>query len=519
LLRVSGARIVPAGKVDRLVAAALIGMAAVGAVIRIVYANQDLFADELATYWIISTNGFGGVVDTVHTTAEITPPLSFVLSWLATRIDLSAEMLRLPALIGGIGTIPLVYAIGARTVGRGAALLATALTTLSPFMVYYSAEARGYGLMMFLLLCSTLAMLLAVERGGARWWVAYGLLTAATAYTHYTAVFVMATQFAWVLWAHPQARRPAIVAVLGAAVLFVPWLSGLKGDLDSPTTKILSQLSPFDLESIRISLQHWALGFPYATAGGLTKMPGVPALILLAGSLAAAAVGLYEQRGRLRAWFASSDHRFVLVLALALATPLGTAIASLVGDNVFGTRNLAASWPYLAIAGSAVLTVGTMRTRVLAAALAVLAFAIATTKMLTESDYERPTFGDAAAYVEESPAEVVVDAAALTPGPLTNFDFSLDPGIEIFRLGIPAEKDHPFGFDDPIPVDEDVIDAAVAAADGGPIAIAVGVDTTAQGLFESRLPRGYELVGERTFPGLPDLQVLVYARGGQSSSG
>ncbi len=88
-----------------------------------------------------------------------------MLSWLATRIDLTPEMLRLPALIGGIGTIPLVYLIGTRTVGRGAALLATALTTLSPFMIYYSAEARGYGLMIFLLLGSTLAMLLAVDRG------------------------------------------------------------------------------------------------------------------------------------------------------------------------------------------------------------------------------------------------------------------------------------------------------------------------------------------------------------------
>ena len=164
---VSGARIGSARRGGRLVAAALIGMLAVGAAIRIIYASQDLFADELSTYWIISTNGFGGVIDTVHTTAEITPPFSFVLSWLATRIDLTPEMLRLPALVGGIGTIPLVYVVGTRIVGRGAALLAAALTTLSPFMIYYSAEARGYGLMVFLLLGSTLAMLLAIERGGS----------------------------------------------------------------------------------------------------------------------------------------------------------------------------------------------------------------------------------------------------------------------------------------------------------------------------------------------------------------
>ena len=65
-------------------------------------------------------------------------------------------------------------------------------------MIYYSAEARGYGLMMFLLLGSTLSMLLAVDRGGRRWWIVYAVFTCATAYTHYTSVFVIATQFVWV---------------------------------------------------------------------------------------------------------------------------------------------------------------------------------------------------------------------------------------------------------------------------------------------------------------------------------
>ena len=76
------------------------------AVLRIVVAGQDLFADELSTYWIISTNDLVGVVDTVSTTAEISPPLSFVLAWLATRIELTPELLRLPALVGGIATVP-----------------------------------------------------------------------------------------------------------------------------------------------------------------------------------------------------------------------------------------------------------------------------------------------------------------------------------------------------------------------------------------------------------------------------
>jgi hypothetical protein len=317
-----------------------------------------------------------------------------------------------------------------------------------------------------------------------------------------------------VLWAHPEVRRPAIISAAAAAIGFLPWVSGVKGDLDSPTTKILSGLSPFDLDSIRVSLEHWGVGYPYASAGGLTSLPGLPALVLLALAVAVAAAGLIDQRGRIRSWFLSDDRRFGLLVALALATPLGEAVVSLVGTNTFGTRNLAASWPYTALVVAALLTVGRMRGRIAAAVLVTLAFAIGAAKMLTDSDFERPRFADAAAYVEKNPAVVVVDGAALTPGPLTNFDVSLDPAIPDLRLYVPKERDHPFEVGDVYPVPQRVIDEAVALADDRPIAIAVGVRPTSRRQLEKWLPPGYELIEERTFPGLSDLRIPIFNRSG-----
>ena len=148
---------------------ALAALVLAGGVLRLLVAGQDLFADELATYWIVRRTAFP-MRRAVGTRAEISPPLGFIFTWLTTpissrlNIDLAPELIRLPALIAGIATIPLVYAIGIRTVGRGAALLAAALTTLSPFMIFYSAEARGYGVMMALVLLSTLTLLLAIDR-------------------------------------------------------------------------------------------------------------------------------------------------------------------------------------------------------------------------------------------------------------------------------------------------------------------------------------------------------------------
>src|SRR5918997_2957510 len=142
-----------------------------GVALRLPLLNDSLVADELSTRWMITAGGLGDVIAKVHTDAEITPPLSFVLSWLTTRPELSPELLRLPSFIAGAATIPLIYAVGARTVGRGAALLAAALAALSPFLIFYSTEARSYALLVAFVLVSTLALLVAVEGGRTRWWV------------------------------------------------------------------------------------------------------------------------------------------------------------------------------------------------------------------------------------------------------------------------------------------------------------------------------------------------------------
>ena len=91
----------------------------------------------------------------------------------------------------------------------------------------------------------------------------------------------------WVLWFEPSARRSLLLANAAAALLVVPWIPGLIADLQSPTVKILSALSPFTAHAVRIDIQHWALGYPYTIAGGLAKLPGVPSLLLLAVVVAA----------------------------------------------------------------------------------------------------------------------------------------------------------------------------------------------------------------------------------------
>ena len=66
---------------------------------------------------------------------------------------------RIPSLIAGIGTVPLVWLVARRT-GKQEAVIASLLTAGSYLMIHYSSEARGYALVVFF----AVATLFTVER-------------------------------------------------------------------------------------------------------------------------------------------------------------------------------------------------------------------------------------------------------------------------------------------------------------------------------------------------------------------
>jgi 4-amino-4-deoxy-L-arabinose transferase-like glycosyltransferase len=496
---------------------AVLALTLVGVAIRVAVLNEAMLADELSTYWIVSTNGLTGVVSTVNGDAEITPPLFFLASWLTTRLDLTPELARAPSLLAGVATVPIIYLLGLRSVGRPAALVATAITALSPFMIYYSAEARGYALMMFLVALSTLAMLVAVDTRRARWWVVYAVCSCAAVYTHYTCVFALGAQLLWLLWAHPEARKPALLANIGAAAAFLPWLSGLRNDFDSPTTEILSALTPFDWDNVGVSLSHAAIGYPYSILT-LEELPGKPALVLISVAvlIAIAGLGLTVIRRGPRVWLASPNRRIVLMIALAFSVPGGEAVVSAVGTNIFGGRNLAASWPAYALCLAALLIAAGPRLRYIAAALAIGSFALAAGRMLDDRS-QRPDYNAVADFIDRRAGSdgVVIDGAVLSPGPYSPLEVALGRSHRVFRFAAPFQRDHPFGVFDKVTPERQVFDRAVGAADGRPVFV-VSIRHRPQPsttLFPSR----YRLAETHTYAGTADLTVQVWDDRGSSS--
>jgi Dolichyl-phosphate-mannose-protein mannosyltransferase len=525
---------------SRLSTAALLAAVAtaIGFALRVALVDQSLSSDELSSYWVVTRNtGLSGVLDAVHSDAEITPPLYFLLAKLTTQIDATPAMMRLPSLLAGTAVIPLTYLVGKRTLGRQAGVAAAILAAVSPFMINLSAEARGYCLAMFFVLLSTAALLWALDGGGVGWWVLYGAASCAAMYSQYTAAFALAAQALWALWANPGVRLPVIYANLGAAIAFLPWISGVVADFNSPTREILNSLFAFTADHTRYSLEHFLIGSPYGVIP-LDQIPGTAALILLAAGFAIGVAGLLESRrgversppGERR------PRRLSLVAAIAAGVLGGEALFSLVSTNLFAIANLAVAWPACALLLAALLCAGSRPLAIAATALAAAGLGWGGVKML-DAHYQRPDFGSAASYIldHSDPPGAVVVAYSPNPGPLSPIDAEIRSGYRIFRLGFPPfNPAHPSAPSEPLPSPAEVAAQAVATTGSGPIYLItpyIGPDLVSRlrklgieaGSYDGKvseviaaLPPGYRLLHREVYDGQIQMALLVYGKEGDN---
>jgi mannosyltransferase len=458
--------------------------------LRAVALDESFFGDELFTHLISTRPDLKAVLAGVRSELEITPPLFFVVAWLFGKLGDPFVWLRMASLLAGVATVPVVYVLGARTVGRAAALAATALFALSPFAIFYASEARAYALVTLLAVLSTLTLLRALETNDRRWWVVFALLEAAAMYTHYTAVFVLAAQAGWALLAHPDRRVPLIMSSGAAALLFAPWVPDMIDDSNAPNQRIIGAFEPFGPRTITRNTGRLVDGGPFAP---LSDLPGTPALVMLGVAtligLAGLALALRRSpRPDLR-------NRAVLIALLALTAPVGASLYSAVSNDLYVARNLISSLPYLALALGALLTALPRRAAVPALALALAALAIGGLRTL-ETDTQRPDYAAAAEFIEarDRPGDVVLDLNPF-PGPPSNaLDVHLDRSLRVFKLGYPGQEQR----------------ALRAAGDSGRILYVRPEIGVVRGAVPKSVGERYREVESQTWSGWFPLTVVVY---------
>ncbi|MFN8112846.1 MAG: glycosyltransferase family 39 protein [Solirubrobacterales bacterium] len=508
------------------------GLTVLALALRLNRFGQPFLGDEISTLYIVRNDDLAGTVSALASDREISPPLYFLTAWLFSKLGSAPELIRVPSLIAGTLSIPLVYALGARAVSRTAGMLAAAVMTLMPFMIFYSGDGRTYAMAIALLLASTLSMLAAVRTGRRRWWVAYGVLTALAMYTHYTAAFVLAAQLLWLLWAHPRVWKPAVLANVGAVVLYAPWIPSMRADFDSPTIDILSALQGDGFAIKRLAVETWSMGYPYVLP---KEVPGRAAMVMIAGALAVAAVAAlvrwYRKRDESRR-LPPVSRGVVLVFAIALATPVAEVLILIVtGNDLFGARNLSTSSAGLALAIGTTLASAGPLVGVVTAVIVLAGFSVGTARTFRDgSDALR--FDLAAEFIaaESRPGDVVIDAisAATTPVPLTPLDIHLDDKPPTTNLFFP-QGDPPFlpFKSDPLPPTPELERAFSEAAPDGrvflittdsPVTVAPpggepAVDNTDPKETSFVLPPGSRIVDRVEYPGVVPLDVLVVEPG------
>jgi hypothetical protein len=251
-------------------------------------------------------------------------------------------------------------------------------------------------------------------------------------------VFLLAAQFLWALWARPEARRALVIANVTAAIAYLPWLPVLINHTRSPGAKVFETINPLGLDAIGRDLAHWAIGHPYIA---LTSVPDPIAIAMLGTACAIAISGVVvrarwpARRVRLQ-WI--SDYR-ALILVLALAMPVGLLLYSLFRNSVWDERNLIASWPGLAVATGALVTSVRGPMRVAAVALVVAGFAISALELLSPA-HQRPDYRAAVAFVRRADHadDPIAELPGPSPGPLTEVDAALAGAGPWAREGRPV---------------------------------------------------------------------------------
>lgn len=144
-----------------------------------------------------STNAFAvmSIPDIWKATAggEFNPPLFYWIEHLMLMLGNNEVVLRfVPALLGVL-TIPLIYFAGKEFMDRNVGIIAAAAFAFSPFLIFYSQEARAYSMMLFFVAFAMVFYFKALKTNDLKNWALFGILSALAFWSHFYAFVIIAS--------------------------------------------------------------------------------------------------------------------------------------------------------------------------------------------------------------------------------------------------------------------------------------------------------------------------------------
>jgi mannosyltransferase len=287
---------------------------------------QSLWVDEVFT-WLASNVGqhlsLADLLENVHG-----PLYSLILNTWCSLAGDSEWALRVPSFVFGVAVVPVLAWFAARWLGRDTAPWAAWLAAGSPFLVWYSQEARNYAL---LILCTCLAGAVLVDfawRPRAR---AAGYLAMAWAglLSNFSFALIMPLHLRW--WLAPGAQRTfpppgswrralgPLALALALFVLLLPWAPQVFHIWDwkqlHPVRVAAVEEAPlrgsttFHVAAVPFAIHALAVGYTFgpslrelrggAEAALAAHLPEIAVVTLVFGSLGIAGLMALARRRRL----------------------------------------------------------------------------------------------------------------------------------------------------------------------------------------------------------------------------
>jgi len=283
--------------------------------------RQSLWIDEVMTWYnaeIGSRLALDEVLGNVH------GPLHGVIVHLWCGIAGDSEWaLRLPSVVAGVVLVPALAWLAAAWLGREAAAPAAWLAAVSPFLVWYSQEARNYSLFILCVALSAAALLSLRKQPSVRTAAAYVAAAGSGLLSSFTLAMIAPLHLLWWLGGPGDRGRRAKLLGLSTIVLVLlvlPWVPQLLRIWDwqrlHPASAAGSNTPPlrgsttFHPVAIPFALHAFAVGYTLgpslhelrveASARTLARhAPEIAAVTLVFGVLGMLGLAALRRRGRL----------------------------------------------------------------------------------------------------------------------------------------------------------------------------------------------------------------------------
>jgi mannosyltransferase len=258
--------------------------------------------------------------------------LYFILLHFWLALGSSEGFIRALSALFSVGAIPVVYALGARVLGRSAGLLAAWFLAVNAFHIRYAQEARAYAMVVFFAALASWLLVKNIEEPATAHWKAYTAACVLCVYSHFYGgllVAAHAASLAFLPRGHANWRK---------LVWSLAWFTGLTAPIAAFSAKTgtaqVNWLPPVTWDRLQ------NFGIVFAGNYGTRLMILDLAMIGLASF---GAVQVWRQHGRsLETW------RYGLLFSWLLA-PLGIVLGASLLHPLFFPRYLSACLPALAL--------------------------------------------------------------------------------------------------------------------------------------------------------------------------